>query len=110
MLADDEREEHADEADSSHTPLHAYKEGREDDVEGDVDKLKRATRKSRSARRSRRARRSRTSPTPIRPSGGRSAPPPASTNVPGVVRFGARDARVHRFAHRIDRRRPPGGW
>jgi hypothetical protein len=40
MLADDEREDRADEETLPDTPLHAYKEGREDDVEGDVDKLK----------------------------------------------------------------------
>jgi hypothetical protein len=39
MLADDEREDRADEETLPDTPLHAYKEGREDDVEGDVDKL-----------------------------------------------------------------------
>jgi hypothetical protein len=39
MLAD-EREDRADEETLPDTPLHAYKEGREDDVEGDVDKLK----------------------------------------------------------------------
>ena len=40
MLADDESEDRADEETLPDTPLHAYKEGREDDVEGDVDKLK----------------------------------------------------------------------
>ena len=40
MLPDDERADHADEETLPDTPLHAYKEGREDDVEGDVDKLK----------------------------------------------------------------------
>ncbi|MDQ5831448.1 MAG: hypothetical protein M3550_00115 [Actinomycetota bacterium] len=40
MLAEDDREDHADEETLPDTPLHAYKEGREDDVEGDVDKLK----------------------------------------------------------------------
>jgi hypothetical protein len=33
-------DERADEETLPDTPLHAYKEGREDDVEGDVDKLK----------------------------------------------------------------------
>jgi hypothetical protein len=36
----DERQDHADEQTLPDTPLHAYKEGREDDVEGDVEKLK----------------------------------------------------------------------
>ena len=40
MLPEGEREDHADEETLPDTPLHAYKEGREDDVEGDVDKLK----------------------------------------------------------------------
>ena len=40
MLADDEREDRADEETLPDTPLHVYKEGREDDVEGDLDKLK----------------------------------------------------------------------
>jgi hypothetical protein len=40
MFADDEREDHADEETLPDTPLHGYKEGREDDVEGDVEKLK----------------------------------------------------------------------
>ena len=38
-MADDERSE-VDEDTLPDTPLHAYKEGREDDVEGDVEKLK----------------------------------------------------------------------
>ena len=38
--AEDDREDHADEETLPDTPLGAYKEGREDDVEGDVDKLK----------------------------------------------------------------------
>ena len=38
-MADDERSE-VDEDTLPDTPLHAYKEGREEDVEGDVDKLK----------------------------------------------------------------------
>jgi hypothetical protein len=40
MFADDEREDRADEETLPDTPLHAYKEGREEDVEGDVEKLK----------------------------------------------------------------------
>ena len=36
----DERQDHADEETLPDTPLHAYKEGREDEVEGDLDKLK----------------------------------------------------------------------
>lgn len=40
MFAEDEREDHADEETLPDTPLHAYKEGREDEVEGDVEKLK----------------------------------------------------------------------
>lgn len=39
MPADDEQT-HVDEDTLPDTPLHAYKEGREDDVEGDLDKLK----------------------------------------------------------------------
>ena len=38
-MVDDERSE-VDEDTLPDTPLHAYKEGREDDVEGDVEKLK----------------------------------------------------------------------
>jgi hypothetical protein len=40
VFAQDDREDHADEETLPDTPLHAYKEGREDDVEGDVEKLK----------------------------------------------------------------------
>jgi hypothetical protein len=36
-MADDEKR--ADEETLPDTPLHAYREGREDDVEGDVEKL-----------------------------------------------------------------------
>jgi hypothetical protein len=39
-MNDEERQDHADEETLPDTPLHAYKEGREDDVEGDVEKLK----------------------------------------------------------------------
>ena len=39
-MSAEEREERADEETLPDTPLHAYKEGREEDVEGDVDKLK----------------------------------------------------------------------
>jgi hypothetical protein len=39
-MADDERQDHADEETLPDTPLHAYGEGREEDVEGDVEKLK----------------------------------------------------------------------
>jgi hypothetical protein len=35
----DDEEKRADEETLPDTPLHAYGEGREDDVEGDVDKL-----------------------------------------------------------------------
>lgn len=38
MFADDE-EKIASEETLPDTPLHAYKEGREEDIEGDVDKL-----------------------------------------------------------------------
>ena len=38
-MSDDEQNR-ADEETLPDTPLHAYKEGREDDVEGDVEKLK----------------------------------------------------------------------
>ena len=38
-MVDDERSE-VDEGTVPDTPLHAYKEGREGDVEGDVEKLK----------------------------------------------------------------------
>ncbi len=40
MPSDEEREERADEETLPDTPLHAYGQGREEDVEGDVDKLK----------------------------------------------------------------------
>ena len=36
----DEEEKRADEETLPDTPLHAYGEGREEDVEGDVDKLR----------------------------------------------------------------------
>jgi hypothetical protein len=39
-MADDERSDEAGEETVPDTPLHAYKEGREEDVEGDVEKLK----------------------------------------------------------------------
>jgi hypothetical protein len=39
-MTDEERRDHADEETLPDTPLHAYKEGREGDVEGDVEKLK----------------------------------------------------------------------
>lgn len=39
-MSAEEREDRADEGTLPNTPLHAYKEGREEDVEGDVDKLK----------------------------------------------------------------------
>jgi hypothetical protein len=39
-MAGDEKQDRADEETLPDTPLHAYKEGREDDVEGDVEKLK----------------------------------------------------------------------
>jgi hypothetical protein len=39
-VPDDERSEELDDQTRPDTPLHAYKEGREDDVEGDVEKLK----------------------------------------------------------------------
>jgi hypothetical protein len=35
----DDEEKQADEETLPETPLHAYREGREEDVEGDVDKL-----------------------------------------------------------------------
>jgi hypothetical protein len=38
-MTDDDRSQ-LDEETLPDTPLHAYKEGREEDVEGDVDKLK----------------------------------------------------------------------
>jgi hypothetical protein len=40
MFGDDEREDQADEETLPDTPLHAYKDDREEDVEGDVEKLK----------------------------------------------------------------------
>jgi hypothetical protein len=39
-MNDEERQDHADEETLPDTPLHAYKEGREEDVEGDLEKLK----------------------------------------------------------------------
>ena len=39
MLGEDESDRTSEER-APDTPLHAYKEGREDDVEGDVEKLK----------------------------------------------------------------------
>ena len=39
-MSDDKPEQAADEETVAGTPLHAYGEGREEDVEGDVDKLK----------------------------------------------------------------------
>jgi hypothetical protein len=39
-MAGDERQVRADEETLPDTPLHAYNEGREDDLEGDVEKLK----------------------------------------------------------------------
>jgi hypothetical protein len=39
-MIDEEREERADQETLPDTPLHAYRDGREEDVEGDVDKLK----------------------------------------------------------------------
>ena len=36
----EDRQDRADEETLPETPLHAYKEGREDEVEGDVEKLK----------------------------------------------------------------------
>jgi hypothetical protein len=39
-MTDDDKQDHADEETLPDTPLHAYKEGREDDIEGDVEKLK----------------------------------------------------------------------
>jgi hypothetical protein len=38
-MRDEERDQEADEETGPGTPLHAYAEGREEDVEGDVDKL-----------------------------------------------------------------------
>ena len=38
-MADDEQD-HADEETLPDTPLHGYKDGREEDVEGDVENLK----------------------------------------------------------------------
>ena len=38
-MAFEEDEKRADEETLPDTPLHAYKEGREEDIEGDVDKL-----------------------------------------------------------------------
>lgn len=39
-MSGEDKQTRADEETLPDTPLHAYKEGREDDVEGDVDKLK----------------------------------------------------------------------
>lgn len=39
-MPDDKPEQSADEETLARSPLHAYGEGREGDVEGDVDKLK----------------------------------------------------------------------
>jgi hypothetical protein len=39
-MGDEERQTQADEETLPATPLHAYKDGREEDVEGDLDKLK----------------------------------------------------------------------
>jgi hypothetical protein len=39
-MPDEDDQTQADEQTLPKTPLHAYKEGREDEVEGDVDKLK----------------------------------------------------------------------
>ena len=39
-MDDEKREDRADEETLPDTPLHAYRDGREEDVEGDVDKLK----------------------------------------------------------------------
>jgi len=39
-MDDEGRQDRADEETLPETPLHAYKEGREDEVEGDVEKLK----------------------------------------------------------------------
>ena len=39
MFADEDRDTGASEETLPDTPLHAYKEGREEDIEGDVDKL-----------------------------------------------------------------------
>ena len=39
-MSEHQKQDHADEETLPDTPLHAYKEGREEDVEGDVDKLK----------------------------------------------------------------------
>ena len=39
MFADEEEDKGASEETLPDTPLHAYKEGREEDIEGDVDKL-----------------------------------------------------------------------
>ena len=38
-MFDEDEEKGASEETLPDTPLHAYKEGREDDIEGDVDKL-----------------------------------------------------------------------
>lgn len=39
-MSDEERDQAADEETLPDTPLHGYGEGREEDVEGDVDKLR----------------------------------------------------------------------
>ena len=39
-MTNEERQDHASEETLPDTPLHAYREGREEDVEGDVEKLK----------------------------------------------------------------------
>jgi hypothetical protein len=39
-MNDEERQDHADEETRPDTSLHAYREGREGDVEGDLEKLK----------------------------------------------------------------------
>ena len=45
-MAFEEEEQQADEETLPDTPLHAYGEGREEDVEGDVDKLESGDRES----------------------------------------------------------------
>ena len=40
MFADEEEDKGASEETLPDTPLHAYKEGREEDIEGDVEDLK----------------------------------------------------------------------
>ena len=40
MFADEDEDKGASEETLPDTPLHAYKEGREEDISGDVDKLK----------------------------------------------------------------------